>query len=151
MSEAMYLEDYAVGESFSTPGRTVTETDVVNFAGLTGDWFELHTNEEFASNTRFGGRIAHGALSFSLLTGLIIRRGLVHKESLVALYGVDDLRFTNPVYPGDTLRADVTIEDKEKLGDGGIVVMGAEMRNERDDLVLKCDVEFMVEGRETST
>lgn len=92
----MYFEDYEIGSKFVTSARTVTETDIVNFAGLSGDWFPLHTDEEYARKTVFKGRVAHGMLTLSIASGLLVRSGLVFPESLIAFYGMDKVRFTAP-------------------------------------------------------
>ena len=65
-----YFEDFEIGDEAKTAGRTITETDIVNFAGITGDWNEIHTNKELAERGPFKQRIAHGALVFSIATGL---------------------------------------------------------------------------------
>src|ERR1700722_4191967 len=83
-------------------GRTITETDIVNFAGLSGDFVELHMNEEYARSGPFGRRIAHGALIFSISTGLMVNLP-DEQEAVIAFYGVDKLRFIAPVFIGDTI------------------------------------------------
>ena len=70
-----YFEDFEIGDVSTSAGRTITETDIVNFAALTGDWNEIHTNKELAARGSFGQRIAHGALVFSVATGLSVRMG----------------------------------------------------------------------------
>src|SRR5690242_21421744 len=94
---SLYFEDFPVGAEHVTRGRTITEADIVNFAGLSGDFIELHTNEEYARQTPFGRRIAHGALVFSISTGLTTQMNLVN-DTVLAFYGIDKLRFTNPVF-----------------------------------------------------
>lgn len=77
----MYFEDFEVGQRFVTPGRTVTEADVVNFAGVSGDYNPIHTDAEFAKSTPFGQRIAHGLLVLAMLTGLRQRTGHLEARS----------------------------------------------------------------------
>ncbi len=110
---ARYFEEYQEGEVFRSPGRTITETDVVNFSALSGDWNELHANEEFARRQYFGRRIAHGALIFSVSTGLAAQMDPSQRPDLIAFYGVDRLRFVKPVFLGDTIRLQQTVH-----GDG---------------------------------
>ena len=109
----MYFEDYVVDAVSNSRGRTVTEADIVNFAGLSGDFIELHTNEEYARRGPFGRRIAHGALIFSISTGLMVQIA-GDPESIVAFYGVDRLRFVAPVFIGDTIHVSQRILEKHK-------------------------------------
>ncbi len=99
-----YFDDYNLGDTFATRTRTITEADIVNFAGLSGDFHELHMSEEFAKRGPFGRRIAHGALIFSISTGLVIQMG--DSDHVIAFYGVDKLRFTHPTFIGDTIRVE---------------------------------------------
>ena len=97
----MAVERLAIGSEFTSPGRTIAESDLVTFAGLSGDFSELHTNEEYARTTQFGGRIAHGALVFSISVGLMTRMSAT--DGVIAFSGVDHLRFVRPVFIGDTI------------------------------------------------
>ncbi len=130
-----YFEDYEVGEEFVSPGRTVTEADIVNFAGLTGDWHEIHTNVEYAEKTFFGKRIAHGMLVLTLGSAQGLRLGnVMTPTSFIAFYGMDKLRFTAPVFIGDTLRVEVEIiETKAKDDQRGVVTSQARIKNQRDE------------------
>ncbi|HWZ32587.1 MAG TPA: MaoC/PaaZ C-terminal domain-containing protein [Bryobacteraceae bacterium] len=109
----MYFEDYVVDAVATSRGRTVTEADIVNFAGLSGDFVELHMNEEYAKRGPFGRRIAHGALIFSISTGMMVQMTPDH-EAIVAFYGVDKLRFVAPVFIGDTIHVSRKIVEKQK-------------------------------------
>src|SRR5258708_3833025 len=97
-----YFEDLQKGEIHTSRGRTITETDIVNFAGLSGDFVQFHIDAEFAKSTVFGQRIAHGALIFSISTGLVAQMSLL-EDTLIAFYGIEKLRFTKPVFIGDTI------------------------------------------------
>jgi acyl dehydratase len=131
-----YFDDLEIGGEFISAGRTITETDIVNFAGITGDWNELHVNKEFAEKGVFGQRIAHGVLTFSISTGLSVRMGLLD-DVVIAFYGVDRLRFTQPVFIGDTVRVRKRVEAKEARGERtGLVTFVTEVINQRDDVVL---------------
>lgn len=95
----MYFEDFEVGQRFTTPARTVTEADVVNFAGVSGDYNPIHTDAEFAKSTPFGQRIAHGLLVLSMLTGLRQRAG--HFEgTIIAWLEIRNYRFLSPSSSG---------------------------------------------------
>lgn len=112
------FEDYRLGDQWTSKGRTVTETDVVMFASLTGDWYPLHTDKEWAKQTRFGQRIAHGLLVVSIAMGLTpLEPGIV-----VAFYGIDRMRFIAPTFIGDTIRVTYEITNLHKKSSGGVVV-----------------------------
>jgi acyl dehydratase len=144
--EGLYFEDYEVGMELETSGRTVTEADIVNFAGLTGDWNPLHTDEEFAKKGIFGRRIAHGTLIFSIMVGLLVRLGHVER-TIVAFYGIDKLRFTNPVFIGDTIKAYSRVTELEDKGDFGIVTAEARVEKQTGEIVLKCVLKYAVKKR----
>ncbi len=133
--EKDYFEDYKVGEKFVSPGRTVTEADIVNFAGFTGDWHEIHTNVEYAEKTFFKKRIAHGMLVLILGSAQGLRLGNVMiPKSFIAFYGMDKVRFTAPVFIGDTLRVEVEIiETRAKDDQRGIVTSQSRIKNQRDE------------------
>jgi len=96
-----YFEDYKLGDTVTSGTRTVTEADIVNFAGLSGDFHELHMSEEFARRGPFGRRIAHGALVFSISTGLTIQMG--GHENIIAFYGVDNC--ASRIRPSSAIRS----------------------------------------------
>jgi acyl dehydratase len=139
----LFLEDFDVGMTFETPRRTVTEADVVAFAGLSGDYNPLHTDEEFAKNGPFGRRIGHGVLTLAILTGLWDRLGFLI-GSVEAFYGIDKLRFTRPVFFGDSLRATVKVVGKKERETNGMIVFSNEVVNQRGETVLVCDTKVVV-------
>lgn len=130
-----YLEELEVGWSIRTAGRTITEADVMAFAGLTGDFTELHTNEELARTTPFGRRIAHGALVFGIAIGLTTRTNLLD-DTIVAFSRVDNLRFVKPVFIGDTVTVQktvVAVENRNALQ--GLVAFDTRVMNQNGTLV----------------
>jgi acyl dehydratase len=132
----MYFEDFASAPDLVTRGRTITEADIVTFAGLSGDLVELHTNEEYAKQTPFGRRIAHGALVFSISIGLATRTNTLD-DTLLAFAGVDKLRFVGPVFIGDTIQATKRVaERKEVSEDKGTVTFETRVVNQHGELVL---------------
>ncbi len=133
-----YFDDYGVGEEFITPSRTITETDIVLFAGLTSDYNAIHTDQEYASQTSFGGRIAHGLLTLSISMGLISRLGL-SEGTIVALVGLDDVKFTAPVKIGDTIRCKIRVTEKRNTSnpEHGLVTFKQEVLNQADKVVLQ--------------
>jgi 3-hydroxybutyryl-CoA dehydratase len=133
---SLYFEDFTAGKDFTSRGRTITEADIVNFAGLSGDFIELHTNEEYARQSPFGRRIAHGALVFSISTGLMTQMNLIN-ETVLAFYGVDKLRFTKPVFPGDTVHVvKRVIEAHEKGATRGVVTFETSVLNQHGEPVV---------------
>ena len=142
----LFWEDFRVGTMFETPGRTVTEADVVGFAGLSGDYNQLHVDEEFSKTGPFERRVAHGALTLSILTGLWDRIGII-AGSAVAFSGIDKLRFTKPVYPGDTVKATIEVAAKEEGSPHGLVVLSNKVTNQRGEVVLVCDARIIIRKR----
>jgi 3-hydroxybutyryl-CoA dehydratase len=143
----MYFEDYSIDEIRTSRGRTVTEADIVNFAGLSGDFVELHVNEEYARSGPFGRRIAHGALIFSISTGLMVQMTSDH-EAIVAFRGVDQLRFVAPVFIGDTIHVvKKIIEKNTKDGIRGLVAFETTVLNQDGKPVLTYIDRLMVKCR----
>lgn len=131
-----YYEDFQIGEEAVSAGRTITEADIVNFAALTGDWNEIHTNKELAAKGPFGQRIAHGALVFSVATGLSVRMGQTN-DTVIAFYGLDRLRFVKPTFIGDTVRVRQKCQEKSERDEkSGIVTFLNEVINQKDEVVV---------------
>lgn len=144
----MYFEDYAVDTIRASRGRTITEADIVNFAGLSGDFVELHMNEEYARQGPFKRRIAHGALIFSISTGLMVQM-TPDQEAIVAFYGVDKLRFVAPVFIGDTIHITKRVIAKEpKDGGRGVVDFETIVLNQEGKTVVAYIDRLMVKTRE---
>ena len=95
--------DLHVGMSFRSPGRTITDADLVAFAGLTGDYSELHTSEVYGKNSQFGRRVAHGMLGLAYAHGLMWPRTGELRETAIAFLGISDWRFLGPIFVGDTI------------------------------------------------
>ncbi len=132
----MFFEDFTIGHIVTSPGRTITAADIDQFARLTGDFGELHTNEERAKQSPFGQRIAHGALIFSISIGLTVSSGVLN-ESLVAFYGVDAMHFTKPVFIGDTVTVEKRVRALAGKGHGrGLVTFHTRVLKQDGGLVL---------------
>ena len=129
-----YFEELDVGDVFVSPARTVTEADVVAFAGLSGDYNALHTDEELARASPFGRRIAHGMLGMSILTGLTARLGLF-EGTAIAFLGLE-WRFTAPIFIGDTVHCELEILEKRETrnAERGVLVRGARLVNQRGEV-----------------
>lgn len=115
-------DEFHVGQRFRTPGRTVTQGDIDGFAGLTGDYNPVHTDEAFAAATEFGGRVAHGPMGIGLAFGLASRLDLID-GTVVALLGLT-WAFKAPMRPGDTIHAAIEVVDKRESRDPGRGVLG---------------------------
>ena len=130
-----YYEDLEVGDKFITPRRTITEADIVAFSGISGDYNALHTDEVFALETEFGGRIAHGPLGLVIATGLSNRTGLFDGSTIAFLEML--WTFTAPIYPGDTVNLEMTVAEMRptsKVG-RGILVRQMNLINQKGHLV----------------
>lgn len=128
---------YKTGKS---QGRTMTESDVVNFCMLTGNWLQIHSDVEFSKHSHFGQRLVQGSLVFSVLPGL-----LNFGDFVSAFYGVDNLRFVKPVFIGDTvyLEAEV-IRHREKDDKHGVLTYRMNVTNQRDELVQKSEFSLLM-------
>jgi acyl dehydratase len=145
----LYFEDFQVGQRFTTPARTVTEADIVNFAGVSGDFNPIHTDAEFARSTPFGVRIAHGLLVLSMLTGLRQRSG--HFEgTIIAWLEIRNYRFLKPVFIGDTVHGETEILEKRETSrpDRGILVQKVRVLNQKGEVVQEGEFVTMVKRRE---
>jgi acyl dehydratase len=137
-----------LGDGFRTQGRTITEADVMNFAGVSGDFNHLHTDAEAMADSPLGGRLAHGTLVLAVTTGLLWQsRTAEEREYLVAFYGMDELRFVKPVFIGDTVRAETEITEKwetDHPAATGVVRQQVTTRNQDDETVLSVDFLLLV-------
>ncbi|HBY58558.1 MAG TPA: dehydratase [Solibacterales bacterium] len=132
---SLHYEQFELGATFASRGRTITEADIVQFAGLTGDYIEIHTNEEYAKAGPFGRRIAHGALVFSYSLGLMTQLNLLN-DTVIAFYGLDKLRFTRPVFIGDTIEVSKKVVDKAEKPEGGLITFETTVLNQRGETVI---------------
>lgn len=133
----LYFEDFEEGKEYVSRARTVTEADVVAFAGLSGDYNPLHTDAEFMKSSPFGERIAHGMLVSSIGTGLSSQMGWF-EGTTVALLEVT-FRFKAPVKLGDTVHLVIKVKNKKTTSkpDRGVLQMEANVVNQRDELVIE--------------
>ena len=135
--QGKYLDELTVGEAYITPSRTLTETDVVMFAAMSGDYNELHTSETYMKGSQFGKRLVHGLLGLSISHGLIFRLGILDGTA-IALLGVDTWQFKGPLFFGDTIRVKVKIAEvrpSKSKPDRGILKLYMEIINQDDTVV----------------
>jgi acyl dehydratase len=133
-----YFEEFEVGQKFSSSGRTITESDIVMFAGLSGDYNQIHTDIEFCKNTPIGQRIAHGLLVTSIASGLIAQSGLI-EGTVIAFREINNWKFTKTTFIGDTIHVITeVIETKSlpRLG-GGAVVLRLDVKNQNEESLMK--------------
>jgi itaconyl-CoA hydratase len=140
-----WWDSFSVGDRYRTESITVTETHVVTWAGLTGDWVPLHVDAEYAAASEFGERIAHGPLTLALALGLATRSG-IFGNSVLAWLGLDDLRLPLPVRLGDTIHADVQVRERRPTSKPGrgVVVLDYIVGNQRDETVMTFTSTFLL-------
>ena len=145
-THGLYFEDIEVGAEYESPGRTVTETDIVLFAGLSGDYNVLHTDAEHMKSSQFGERIAHGLLVLSIQEGLL---GRVMPDGAGLAHASIAWRFRGPIKIGDTIRVRARITAKEESAPPGrgIIRVERHVMNQRDEVVQEGETEHVIERR----
>ena len=144
-----YFEEFVVGEKYYSVARTITEGDIVSFAGLSGDFNQIHTDVEFTKNTPYGKRIAHGLLVTSIASGLLAQSGII-EGTVLAFREISSWKFIKPVFIGDTVRVEAnvtTVKALTRLG-GGAVDLELAVLNQMDEVVMKGTWKVLMAGRE---
>lgn len=134
----MYFEEFEPGQRIVTAGRTITESDIVNFAGLSGDFSQIHTDAESSKGNMFGQRVAHGLLGLSIASGLAVQSGVL-EGTVIAFREINEWKFTRPVFIGDTIHVEMeVIEKKEirRLGGGNVMIV-MDVKNQKGETVMK--------------
>ncbi len=124
LRRGLYFEEFQPGQKIVTAGRTVTEADVVAFAGLSGDYNQMHVDAEYSKNTPFGQRVAHGLLGLSIASGLAVQTGIL-EGTVIAFREINSWKFSAPVYLGDTIHVEMEILETKpapRLGGGAVVI-----------------------------
>jgi acyl dehydratase len=147
--EPLFFEDVSVGDVYVSFGRTITEADVVNFAGISGDYNTLHTDAEFARNSIAGQRIAHGTLVLAISLGLCTRApyNLAMMPNLRAMTQIRAWKFKKPVLFGDTIHVESEVVEKNDPGperDSGSIVIRRTVRNQRGELVQEGETKLLL-------
>lgn len=142
-----HFEDIEVGEEYISPGRTVTEADIVNFAGLSGDYNVLHTDAEYMKSSIFGERIAHGLLGLAISSGLG-SRAMARPFAVMAFLGLR-WKFKGPIKIGDTIKVTLKVTEKREIGkrDRGIVVVTRQVVNQRGEVVQEGETDLLIARR----
>jgi 3-hydroxybutyryl-CoA dehydratase len=149
-ARGMYFEEFEVGHEVVSVGRTITEADVVNFAGLSGDYTQLHTDEEHAKGSLFGKRVAHGVLVLSIATGLAVRLGFIEGTALA--FRELTCKFSQPTYFGDTIHVKARVKELKpmpRLG-GGAVIFDVWVINQDGKTVQKGEWNMLIASKEAA-
>jgi acyl dehydratase len=148
MRRGLYFEELALGQTLRTPGRTITESDLVTFAGLSGDFNLIHTDAVYAATTPFGQRVAHGLLGLAVASGLAVRSGVL-EGTVLAFREITEWKFSLPVRIGDTITVEMTVAEVKalpRLG-GGSVRLDLDVLNQAGEVVMKGSWTVLVQSR----
>jgi len=142
----LYMDDVEEGQSWTSPARTVTEADLVNFAGISGDFNPIHMDHEYVRTTTFGKPIAHGLLVVSMASGLALNSPPMRT---LAFVGIRDWQFLEPVFIGDTIHIRTTLVEKEirSRGRRALLSWQREVVNQQEKVLQKGLTMTLVEGR----
>jgi len=137
-NHGQYFEEFEVGQKIITAGRTVAESDIFSFAGLSGDYNQMHTDAEFAKGTPFGQRVAHGLLGLSIASGLAMRTGLL-EGTVIAFREINNWKFIAPVFIGDTVHVEMEVLETKALPriGGGSVIITLDVKKQSGETVMK--------------
>ncbi len=138
MNTGYYFEDFSVGQRIITAARTVTEHDIVTFAGMSGDFNQIHTDAEFSKKTPFGQRVAHGLLGVAIASGLAMRTGFL-EGTVLAFREINEWKFSKPIFIGDTIHVELLVLETKALPrmGGGSVVIQLSVINQRNEVTMK--------------
>lgn len=138
MPQGLYYEEFEPGKRISTPGRTITEADIVNFAGVSGDYNSIHTDAAYSAASFYQQRIAHGLLVLSVASGLAVRSGLL-EGTVLAWREIDEWRFSQPVFIGDTVHVELEVKETRPMPrlNAGMIVLGVQVINQDHKAVMK--------------
>ncbi|HHW33663.1 MAG TPA: dehydratase [Paracoccus solventivorans] len=148
----LYIEDFEMGRVDYSPGRTITETDIVMYSWVSGDTNPMHTDAEFAKSSAIGQRLAHGTLGMSVVTGLSARMGFLDGTAIAAL-GVDEWKFLAPIFIGDTVTLRTTVVDarvSSSKPDRGVLIRRMDLINQNGHLTQTGLMRTMVRSRSTA-
>lgn len=134
----MYFEEFNPGDKIITAGRTVTESDIVSFAGLSGDYNQIHVDAEYSRKSMAGQRVAHGLLVLSIASGLAVQTGMM-EGTVIYFREITEWKFVKPVMIGDTIHAVVEVKEKKEMRriGAGSVLMELDVQNQHGETVNK--------------
>ena len=131
----LYFEEFSIGQKTVTVGRTITESDIVTFAGMSGDFTQIHTDAEYSKQTPFGQRVAHGLLGLSIASGLAARTGIL-EGTVLAFREINEWKFVKPIFIGDTMHAELNVTETKalpRIGGGSVTIM-IEIKNQNSEV-----------------
>ena len=149
-ARGLYFEEFSAGMHILTPARTIAEADIVNFAGISGDFNSMHTDAVYAAATPFGQRVAHGLLILSIASGLAVRTGIL-EGTVMAFREVNEWKFSRPVFIGDTVHAELEVLESKplpRLG-GGSLLLSVDVKNQKDEVAMRGRWTLLVQRRPT--
>ena len=142
----LYFEDLTPGLKVTSAGRTISEADIMQFAGLSGDWNPMHVDAEYAKQSIFGERVAHGLLGLSIATGLAMQLGFLDRT--VEAFTSIDWKFRAPIKIGDTVHMTAEVTKTRAMGaSGGFVTFNVVVKNQRDETVQRGEWMLVVKGK----
>ncbi len=144
----MYMEEFEVGQQVITAGRTVTEADIVTFAGLSGDFNQIHTDAAFSEAAPFGQRVAHGLLGLSIASGLAVQTGIM-EGTVMAFREINNWKFIKPIFIGDTIHVELEVTETKlmpRLG-GGLIVIILDVKNQDGETIMKGSWKALIASR----
>jgi 3-hydroxybutyryl-CoA dehydratase len=144
----MYFEEFEVGQRIISQGRTVTESDIVTFAGLSGDYTQIHTDFEFSRNTPYGQRIAHGLLGLSIASGLAMQTGVL-EGTVLFFREITEWKFVKPIFIGDTIHVELEVKESKSMPrmGGGLVTVALFVLNQRGETPMRGTWTILVASR----
>ncbi|GAB4487316.1 MAG: MaoC/PaaZ C-terminal domain-containing protein [Anaerolineales bacterium] len=148
LNTGLFFEDFQPGQTLCSAGRTVTEHDVAAFAGLSGDFNQIHTDAEFAKSTPFRQRIAHGILGLSIASGLAVQTGILG-ANVLAFREINEWKFVKPVFLGDTIHVEMEVTEAKALPriGGGSVTLLVKVNNQANETTMKGSWTVLVKSK----
>ena len=134
----MYFEEFEVGQKFISAGRTVTEADIVTFAGLSGDFNQIHTDAEYSKTSPAGQRVAHGLLGVAIASGLAVQTGVM-EGTIIYFREINEWKFVKPIFIGDTIHVELEVTETKALPrvGGGSLVIALTVKNQNQEVNMK--------------
>jgi acyl dehydratase len=134
----MYFEEFQPGQKVISAARTVTESDITTFAGLSGDYNQIHVDAEYSKHTPFGQRVAHGLLGLSIASGLAVQTGVM-EGTIIAFREINEWKFIRPIYINDTIHVEIEILETKGLRriGGGSILISLDVKNQTGETVMK--------------
>lgn len=144
----LYFEEFAAGQRIVTAGRTITETDVVQFAGLSGDFNQIHVDQAYSAQTPVGRRVAHGLLIAAVASGLAVQTGVM-EGTVLFFREIVEWKFVRPVFIGDTLRVEMEVKELKampRIG-GGQALVALDVKNQKDETLMRGTLTVLVASK----